>query len=594
MDCHRIPLFQGVSERRVERVLAAGRHIRLADGERLIEAGRANHYLYILLSGRMAAFLPGDRSRQGMAIEPGEAIGEMSILDGHETSAHVYSIGPSEVLAVHEDDFWRHLAGLPAVMRNLTRLVAQRLRANSERMVRAIEEHLTYENLKKELAAAHDIQMGLLPHHRPLFPRHPQVDVHAHLVPAKEVGGDLYDAFPVDDDHLLIAVGDVSGKGMPAALFMMRTVTLLRAQSGRGVPDAGFLAALNRQLCEGNEADMFVTLYVGILATRTGRLQLFNGGHPPPLLSRAGGPFEAAAGAKGALLGMLPEVRYQGAELQLQPGDRLVLYSDGVTEAENPDHELFGQARMQAALDACPAGAAPADLVAALTAAVTDFAGAADQSDDITVMVLHYLGADAPPERGDCRRGKYGIFTDTHNSRPTVPGGNPDAPCPRPCRPAVVLRPRPGRRCRRRLRQNGQGGCLRGHRRQTGQGRRRHAGPVRQRPEDGFRRLPGRHLQGQHGDVVRPRHGADGRRLRLRPQPGQPEAGRQPGQGHPGLSVRSHRQDQAGRRGGEDPDRHHRRARHPLRRQGRDRLIQAPAGPGRSTPARSFPLTPGR
>lgn len=390
MDYSHIQLFQGLSDPRIDEVLASCRRLSLADGERLLEAGQENHYLYILLDGRMEARLSSERSEKGIAIAPGEAIGELSILDGQKTSAHVYSVGESDVLAVDEEAFWQRLAPLPGVMRNLTRLVTHRLRASSERMLHTLAEQLKYEHMKKELAAARDIQMGLLPHGTPLFPHHPQVEVHAHLVPAKEVGGDLYDAFPVDDEHLLLAVGDVSGKGMPAALFMMRTVTLLRSLGRGKLPDEQFLPTLNRLLCEGNEADMFVTLCIAVFSVRTGRLILFNGGHPPPLLSRAGGAFEAVTGAKGALLGIMPEVRFQSRELTLAPGDRLVLYSDGVTEAENPQQDMLGLERAQALLDDCPADTPMTGLVARLTEGVHNFAAGAKQSDDITILALRY------------------------------------------------------------------------------------------------------------------------------------------------------------------------------------------------------------
>jgi len=393
LDYRRIQIFQGLSDPRIDEVLASSRHIRLNDGDRLIKAGQDNHYLYLLVNGHMEARLSSERSEKGIAIAPGEAIGELSILDGQKTSAHVYSVGECDVVAVHEDDFWQRLAPLPGVLRNLTRLVTQRLRASSERMLRTLAEQLKYEHMKKELAAARDIQMGLLPHGNPLFPEHPQVEVHAHLLPAKEVGGDLYDAFPVDDEHLLLAVGDVSGKGMPAALFMMRTVTLLRSLGRGKLPDEQFLPTLNRLLCEGNEADMFVTLCLVVFSVRSGRLILFNGGHPPPLLSRAGGPFEAVTGAKGALLGIMPEVRFQCRELTVSPGDRLVLYSDGVTEAENPDRDMLGLERTRTLLDDCPADAPMADLVTHMTEGVSQFAAGAEQSDDITILALRYRNA---------------------------------------------------------------------------------------------------------------------------------------------------------------------------------------------------------
>jgi len=392
-DYRWISIFSDVAPDEVDRALAASRPLRLADGEMLIAAGQENHHLYLLLSGRMEARLTLDASQPGMPILPGEVMGEMSVIDGHTTSAYVYAVGECDLLAVHEDDFWRCIAPLPNVMRNLTRLMTHRLRLNSERMIRSLEEQLKFEHLKRELAAAHDIQMGLLPHHDPLFPRHGQVDVHAYLLPAKEVGGDLYDAFPIDEGHLLMAVGDVSGKGMPAALFMMRTLTLLRAQGcGKGSAEE-LLGILNRQLAEGNETEMFVTVCVILLSTRDGRVTVLNGGHPPPLLSRQGGPFRVVEGAKGPLLGVMPQARFRSAELTLAPGDRMVLYSDGVTEAENPGRKMLSLEGAIASLDGHPAGDPMASLVHRLAKGVADFARGAEQSDDITILALRYLGA---------------------------------------------------------------------------------------------------------------------------------------------------------------------------------------------------------
>lgn len=390
MTYRNILLFQEACDAEIEEVVAVCRRLSLADGERLIEAGSANRTLYLLARGRMQAHLSGDLSQDGMPIAEGETIGEMSLLDGQPTSANVHALGACELLALSEADFWRVLAPLPGVMRNLTRLVTQRLRMNSERMLRSIEERLNYEHLKKDLAAARDIQLGLLPARAMHFAQFPQVDVQAHLTPAKEVGGDLFDAFAIDDEHLLVAVGDVSGKGMPAALFMMRTLTLLRAQGHRKRPSEQLMPNLNRLLNEGNDANMFVTLCVAIFAPRSGELVLFNGGHPPALLSRQGGPFEPALGAKGALLGIFPDLPYQCLRLTLAPGDRLVLYSDGVTEAENPERAMYGLERAQQALDAHADHADTHGLVQSLCTGIAEFAAGAEQSDDITILALRY------------------------------------------------------------------------------------------------------------------------------------------------------------------------------------------------------------
>lgn len=392
MNFQHIQLFNNVPEAELTRILSGFTPLHLRDGELLIAAGQDNHHLFLLLDGRMRARLTDDPAEIGIPIATGDAIGELSIIDGQTASANVFSDGNSLVLAIHEDDFWQQMAPLPEVMRNLTRLITRRLRLNSEHMIRAFEEQLRYENLKKELATAREIQMGLLPHHAPLLPMHPQVEINAILLPAKEIGGDLFDAFAIDEEHILFAVGDVSGKGMAAAMFMMRTLTLLRTHGKTEMPREQLMPTLNRLLCEGNEACMFVTLNIAVFSVRSGHLVLFNGGHPPPYLSRQGGAFEPVTGAKGALLGVLPEAEFQCHELVLQAGDRILLYSDGVTEAENTNREMYLPLRALAALDAQPQQVDMKQLVNHLIEDVKQFAAGADQSDDITVLAMRFGG----------------------------------------------------------------------------------------------------------------------------------------------------------------------------------------------------------
>lgn len=392
MNDDSFPIFQGVEEpQALLSTLPTARMIRLVNGELLLEADADNHHLYILLSGSLEVRLKRDALACAY-VRPGESVGEMSLIDGNLTSAFVLSVGESEVLALHESDFWGSFSTHPTVMRNITRQMIRRLRLASEQMIRSLEQALRVEHLEKELATARDIQMSALSHKTPLLPHHPQVDVFAYLAPASEVGGDLFEALPLDDGHILLAVGDVAGKGMPAALFMMRTLTLLRAQAHVKKHREQLMATLNQSLCENNESTMFVTLNLAIVSVNDGRLTLFNGGHPPPLLSRQGGPFELVGGTKGALLGVAPHVRYQSTDIVLAPGDRIVFYSDGVTEAENPECAMFSTERAQAALDCCPGDSDMRGLVRALTNAVADFSSGAKQSDDITLLALHYMG----------------------------------------------------------------------------------------------------------------------------------------------------------------------------------------------------------
>ena len=395
------PLLFGLSPEAQTALLAACAPLTLEDGAVLLEPGQENHHLYLLTQGRMAAFLTEDSSQPGFPILPGESIGEMSIIDGQPVSARVVAVGECRLLVMPEAFFWDRLAPLPGVARNLLRLMSKRMRDRNQVMIRAVEQELQLAHLHKELATAGAIQMGMLPHHRPFFPRHPGLDIHALLMPAKEVGGDLYETLQLDEERILLAVGDVSGKGMPAALFMMRTLTLLRAQAGAGLAPEVLLPELNRLLCENNETDMFVTLYVAILSLRTGQLRLLNGGHNLPLLSRQGQSFEVLDQAKGPLLGVIPGARYRMAETTLAPGDRLLLYSYGVTEAENGLGQWFSLERARALLDRLDPDLDMNQAIAALAAAVARFADGAAQSDDITLLGLRMPDGSQTPAAPD-------------------------------------------------------------------------------------------------------------------------------------------------------------------------------------------------
>ncbi len=244
------------------------------------------------------------------------------------------------------------------------------------------------ERIESELDIAHDIQMGLLPKIFPPFPERPEFDLYALIAPAKEVGGDFYDFFLLDDRRLGFVIADVSGKGVPAALFMAMSMTLIRSTMRQGLPPEEVLSRVNNELSRDNDGCMFVTVFCGVLEMETGTIVFANGGHNPPLHLRRDGTI-AALPRGGPVVGAMPEVAYACGRLRLESGERLFLYTDGVSEAMNVDQELFSCARMKHVL----AGAAGADArgaVDAMMAAVADFTGAAPQSDDITMLMIHY------------------------------------------------------------------------------------------------------------------------------------------------------------------------------------------------------------
>jgi sigma-B regulation protein RsbU (phosphoserine phosphatase) len=281
---------------------------------------------------------------------------------------------------------------LPGVVRNLLRLMTQRMRQDNRVIRKTLVNQLRYEHLQKELEMAGKIQTSILPHSVPLLPNHPQVDIAATLEPQREVGGDFFDAFPLDDERVCLIIGDVSGKGMPAAMFMVRVVTLLRMSLTKEAELDLTIEALNQILCQNNEECMFVTLLVGVLEVNTGRLNYVNGGHVPPFVAQQGQPFGLLSMSRGMILGVFEQASFTVDEVILQPGDELVLYTDGVTEAENPQLELFSTDRALEIVRSVPAGGGPVALVKRLEEAVVEYARGWSQSDDITIMALRYVG----------------------------------------------------------------------------------------------------------------------------------------------------------------------------------------------------------
>jgi sigma-B regulation protein RsbU (phosphoserine phosphatase) len=246
------------------------------------------------------------------------------------------------------------------------------------------------ERIESELKIAHEIQMSMVPKIFPPFPERSEFDIFATLVPAKEVGGDLYDFFFLDDDHLCFAIGDVSGKGVPASVFMAVTKTLFRATAGPGSTPGEILARLNAEICRDNESCMFVTFFCAILNIRTGQVDYSNGGHNLPYHLHDDG-VSPLKNLGGRALGLVEQSPYTSGRMVLSPGEALLLYTDGVTEAMDSRERLYSDQRLAQFL-ASNRDSSPRQIIGDLVSDVRHFAGAAPQSDDITVLALHYFG----------------------------------------------------------------------------------------------------------------------------------------------------------------------------------------------------------
>ncbi len=250
------------------------------------------------------------------------------------------------------------------------------------------------ERIGAELSIATRIQADMLPRTFPPFPDRHEFELYASMNPAREVGGDFYDFFLVDDDHIALVMADVSGKGVPAALFMVVTRTLIKNRAQMGDSPAEILKNVNEQLCEGNEADLFVTVWLAIIEISTGRGLAANAGHEHPVIRRAGGQYELVRYRHSLAVAALKDVRFREHPFELHPGDSLFVYTDGVPEATNAGDELFGAERMLAALNRDP-GAAPHELLKTVRREIDAFAGDAPQFDDITMLNFQYAGSDA-------------------------------------------------------------------------------------------------------------------------------------------------------------------------------------------------------
>ena len=291
-----------------------------------------------------------------------------------------YTIGEFEIMQQEID---RTSLALNRQMDTIRRM--EREQMEQENMIRE------QERIVKELSTARQIQNSVLPHIFPPFPERKEIDLFASMDPARDVGGDFYDFFFIDEDHLCLVIADVSGKGIPAALFMMFSKRIIEDFAKIEHSVSEILRKTNEVLCDSNQAEMFVTVWLGILEISTGRMAASNAGHEYPAICKKDGSFELYKDKHGFVIGGMPGVRYKEYALQMEPGDKIFVYTDGVPEATAGSGEMFGAERMTAALNTCADGR-PEEILRRVRSAVDDFVGDAEQFDDLTMMCLEYKG----------------------------------------------------------------------------------------------------------------------------------------------------------------------------------------------------------
>lgn len=387
----RMDLFSGVPFSAVEEIIAACPIRELAAGEMLLNRGDENDKLYFVLDGRLRVILAEGVGDEGIVIGVGGCVGELSMVDGEPVSASVVALEPTQVLILPSDVVWERLIQVNKVARNLLRVLSSRMREVKTRMLEVRERRLELQRLQEQLRLARDIQISMLPDRGSLSLNRPEVECFGISTPALEVGGDFFDVFFLGDDRLCIAVGDVSGKGIAAALLMARTLGILRSEMLAGRDLAEAMGRLNAALCVNNERCVFVTAYAAVIDPASGIVSYVDAGHLPALHCSAAGVRLVEGGPHGPCLGIMEDAAYRTGMLTLAPGEGLLLYSDGLTDATDTTGTPFRLKRIVEALtEREPPGAAAA--AEAVLTAVAAHVGDAPAADDLTVLAVRYRG----------------------------------------------------------------------------------------------------------------------------------------------------------------------------------------------------------
>lgn len=288
---------------------------------------------------------------------------------------------------------WFYLIAILAV----SGLIIETVRTYVDERLQAQEKKHREEEEKKrivnELTMAARIQQSMIPHIFPPFPNRKEFEIYALMDPAKGVGGDFYDFYMVDEDHLCLVMADVSGKGIPGALFMMVSKIILQSCAMLGRSPAEILAKTNEAICSNNQAEMFVTVWVGILEISTGKLTAANAGHEYPIIRNPGGKFELLKDRHDFVVGGMDTIKYHEYQLDLHPGSKLFLYTDGIPEASDSENRMFGTERMIDALNIDP-DAEPDTIIGNVSEAVAGFVKEAEQFDDLTMLCFEYKGKE--------------------------------------------------------------------------------------------------------------------------------------------------------------------------------------------------------
>jgi serine phosphatase RsbU (regulator of sigma subunit) len=352
-------------------------------GEYLFRKGDRAEKLFYVVKGEIRLL------EIGRSVHAGQVIGEMGIFSPNRQRSATACVAEEVIAYTMGVEEVRQLMGRdPELASNLLEVIIKRMMEHLKAEAEARE------RLNAELRIARDIQASMLPRTFPAFPGREEFEIYAVMEPANEVGGDLYDFFLVERNRLCLLIGDVSGKGVPAALLMALSKTLLKSEAMRGYSANEILARVNNALCVENQECMFVTVFCLLLNTQTGEAEYCTAGHNPPLLCARYRGAEFLRAEPGSVIGFQENLTYASSVIRLSPGETLLLYTDGVTEAENAKQEFFSEDRLRACVSAL-GGNGVREIINGVKQEIALHAQGYPQSDDVTMVALRYNG---PPK----------------------------------------------------------------------------------------------------------------------------------------------------------------------------------------------------
>jgi len=382
-----IPLFKDAPLQALEAVLQNCPVLDIAAHTPVLVPGQANRSVYIALSGAVVAHLSYQhRTLAPVAILLGQCIGELSAIDGKPVSTLVVAMTDARVLRIPQEVFWGDLMTLNGIAENFRTILSDRVRKSKELALQAQRDHLEIEHLTKELQIARQLQISMVPLQRPLFGHRTDLDICGFMEPASAVGGDFFDAFFVREDQLFFCIADVSGHGIASALFMARAMGLIRVLAMGIMEPHMLLSELNARLCDGNDANLFVTMFCGIVDIPERKIRYSNGGHCAPMLLQPGRSRMLPIPA-GPLIGAFEGCQYSSMAIHLGHGETLFCYTDGVTEAQNANEDDFSEQRCLNLLNGLQPQAS-GDLLDYVRAQVAAFSGTDILQDDCTMLAI--------------------------------------------------------------------------------------------------------------------------------------------------------------------------------------------------------------